>query len=68
MGRTEWIHLAQNTEKWRDLISKIMPFRLRKMQGISQAAESQLVCQEGRYTVQVRWCPSHFKQFAHPSC
>jgi len=68
MGRTEWSHLAQNTEKWRAFISKIMTFGLHKMQGISQSAESQLVCQEGRYIVQVRWCPSHFKQFAHPSC
>ena len=53
MGRTEWNHLAQNTEKWRALFSKIMPFGLHKVQGISQSAESQLVCQEGRYTLQV---------------
>jgi len=45
-GRMDWIELAQNKERWRELVNTAMNIRFHKMWEISRLAENWLASQE----------------------
>jgi len=46
-GDTDWIKLAEDSDRWRAIVNAIITFVFHKMQGISQLAENWLASQKG---------------------
>ena len=51
-GYMDWVWLAQDTDRWRRLVSAVMNFGFREMRGISWLAANQLASQEGLCTLE----------------
>ena len=43
----DWIDLAQDRDRWLELVNAVRTFRFHKMRGISLPAENRLASQEG---------------------
>ena len=60
-GGMDWIYLAQDIDRWPELVNAVMNLRVHKTQGISWLAENRLVSQEELCSVE--WVINYVRMY-----